>query len=144
MVRIRPQIFPHEPVENLIEDPWKVIACEADQAGCQVEFEDEDFVAGGRETLYYVRAIQEATNMINAANVRCEAVDAREALKQLPEDTQQIFSLHFDQGMTHPEIVVATGLPLGTIKTRLRRGLIEVRNILAKADSQPQPAAPNS
>lgn len=72
VVRIRPQISPDEPVENLVEDPWKVIDCKADQAGCQLEFEDEDFVAGGRETLYYVRAIQEASDMINAANVRCE------------------------------------------------------------------------
>ena len=84
VVRIRPQIAPDEPVENLIQDPWKVIACEADQAGCQVEFEDEDFVAGGRETLYYVRAIQEATNMINAANVRCEYSEAGDCIAVNP------------------------------------------------------------
>ena len=79
----------------------------------------------------------------SSASLRCEAEDVRAALKQLPEETQHIFSLHFDQGMTHPEIVVETGLPLGTIKTRLRRGLIDVRNILAKAESEPQPATLN-
>jgi RNA polymerase sigma-70 factor (ECF subfamily) len=56
--------------------------------------------------------------------------DVREVIKQLPEDTQQIFFFHFEQGMTHPEIAYKTGLPLGTIKTRLRRGLIEARNKL--------------
>ena len=70
-----------------------------------------------------------------SAAVRCESEDVRVALKQLPEETQQIFSLHFDEGMTHHEISEKTGLPLGTVKTRLRRGLIEVRNILRQAES---------
>ena len=72
VVRIRPQIHPGEPVGQLIEDPWKVLECDGDAAGCQVEFTDEDFVDGARETIYYVRAIQEQTEMINADNVRCE------------------------------------------------------------------------
>jgi RNA polymerase sigma factor (sigma-70 family) len=69
-----------------------------------------------------------------SAALRCESQDVRDALKQLPEETQQIFSLHFDEGMTHPEIVKKTGLPLGTVKTRLRRGLIDVRNILHRLE----------
>lgn len=70
-----------------------------------------------------------------SAAVRCESEEVRAALKQLPEETQQIFTLHFDEGMTHPEIVEKTGLPLGTVKTRLRRGLIDVRNILHRLES---------
>jgi RNA polymerase sigma-70 factor (ECF subfamily) len=31
------------------------------------------------------------------------------------------------QGMTHSEIAKATGMPLGTVKTQMRRGLIQVR-----------------
>lgn len=72
VVRITPQITADEPVDQLIEDPWRVFSCDGDPAGCQVEFEDEEFTSGAREVLYYVRAIQEETQMINAANVRCE------------------------------------------------------------------------
>lgn len=71
-----------------------------------------------------------------SAALRCENNDVREALEHLPEETRRIFALHFDQGMTHPEIVAETGLPLGTVKTRLRRGLIEVRNILTRLESK--------
>lgn len=67
-------------------------------------------------------------------SLSCESQDVRNALKQLPDETQQIFSLHFDEGMTHPEIAERTGLPLGSVKTRLRRGLIEVRNILRRLE----------
>ncbi|GAB5558837.1 MAG: hypothetical protein SynsKO_04840 [Synoicihabitans sp.] len=52
------------------------------------------------------------------------------ALKKLPEDVRDLFTLHFQKGLTHAEIAEQTGLPLGTIKTRLRRGLIEMRAAL--------------
>lgn len=66
--------------------------------------------------------------------VSCEREDVREALKKLPDETRLLFTLHFEEGMTHPEIVEKTGLPLGTVKTRLRRGLIELRNLLRPTD----------
>lgn len=77
----------------------------------------------------------------SSASLRCDSSDVRAALKELPEETQKIFSLHFDEGMTHPEIVEKTGLPLGTVKTRLRRGLINLRNRLSRLDN-PQPFSP--
>ena len=75
----------------------------------------------------------------SSAALRCQNEDVRSALKELPEETQHIFSLHFDKGMTHPEIVEQTGLPLGTVKTRLRRGLIDLRNTLRRLDNGQPP-----
>ena len=72
VVRIRPQTRPGEPVESLVDDPFLVLPCPASQEGCTAEFEDPDFVASGRDALYYVRAIQEATPAVNAGNLRCE------------------------------------------------------------------------
>ena len=78
-------------------------------------------------------SLPHATDEPNAA-VRCEREDVRTALATLPEQTQTLFALHFDEGMTHPEIADKTGLPLGTVKTQLRRGLIEVRNTLRRLE----------
>jgi hypothetical protein len=71
VVRIRPQERPGEPVRPLIEDTWRRFDCPADPAGCEVEFDDPDFVAGTRESIYYVRAVQEPTMAVNAGGLRC-------------------------------------------------------------------------
>ena len=70
-------------------------------------------------------------------NTRVDAENLQGALSKLPDESRELFKLHFSGGLTHAEIADKTGLPLGTIKTRLRRGLIEMRNILRPSQTQP-------
>jgi len=84
VIRIRPQIARHEPVIDLIEDPWRVLHCEADTSGCLVEFEDPEYPAAGRDTLYYVRAIQEPSPTVNGAQLRCEYDDTDKCISVSP------------------------------------------------------------
>jgi RNA polymerase sigma-70 factor (ECF subfamily) len=39
--------------------------------------------------------------------------------------------LAYDQGLSHPEIVELTGLPLGTVKSHITRAAKRLREILA-------------
>jgi RNA polymerase sigma factor (sigma-70 family) len=55
---------------------------------------------------------------------------ATEAISQLPPDQQRVLRLSIVQGLTHDEIARATGMPLGTVKTNIRRGLARVRDRL--------------
>jgi hypothetical protein len=84
IVRIRPQAFPGEPVERLIEDPWLHFDCAPDPAGCSVQFEDLEFPGSARDTLYYARAIQEETPAINGRNLRSELDANGNAVKTSP------------------------------------------------------------
>jgi hypothetical protein len=71
IVRIRPQVAADEPIAPLIEDPWRVFRC-SDPAGCAVEFDDPEYRRGGRDVLYYVRAIEEPSPTVNGGNLRCD------------------------------------------------------------------------
>ncbi|MEM7262133.1 MAG: sigma-70 family RNA polymerase sigma factor [Planctomycetota bacterium] len=52
-------------------------------------------------------------------------------LTSLKPEQQRILELSVYEGMSHSEISEELGLPLGTVKTHLRRGLIEVRRRVA-------------
>jgi RNA polymerase sigma-70 factor (ECF subfamily) len=52
------------------------------------------------------------------------------ALNELPEGQGRALQLAFFRGWTHEEIARVAGEPLGTVKARIRRGLLSLRGIL--------------
>lgn len=52
------------------------------------------------------------------------------ALNRLPEEQAHAVQLAFLRGWTHEEIARGVGEPLGTIKARIRRGLLALRKIM--------------
>ena len=59
-----------------------------------------------------------------------EAGEAAEALRTLRPEQQQVLQLSIVQGLSHQEIADATGMPLGTVKTHARRGILQARQYL--------------
>ena len=64
-----------------------------------------------------------------------EAEQAAEALRQLKPEQQQVLQLSIVQGLSHQEIADSTGIPLGTVKTHARRGILRAREILGLTGS---------
>lgn len=62
-----------------------------------------------------------------------DAKSAAEALKQLSVDQQRVLRLSLVDGKSHEQISKATGMPLGTVKTHARRGMIKLREIMSDA-----------
>jgi hypothetical protein len=48
-----------------------VHACPPGGDGCQVSFSDPEFASAGRDAVYYVRAIEEASPTVNGGGLRC-------------------------------------------------------------------------
>lgn len=58
-------------------------------------------------------------------------------VKTLPTETQRVFRLHFERGLTQQEIADYTEIPLGSVKSLLRRGLLEIRSLLIRNPNNP-------
>jgi len=61
-----------------------------------------------------------------------EAAVVRQALKGLPQEQREAITLAFFGGRTHSEIAESLKAPLGTVKARIRRGLLQLRENLQK------------
>jgi len=65
-----------------------------------------------------------------------EAKEAAAAMKNLRPEQRQVLYLSIVQGLSHQEIADATGMPLGTVKTHARRGILQAREALGLGDIQ--------
>lgn len=69
--------------------------------------------------------------------INAEVAVAVRALESLKTEQAEVIKMSVYKGLTHREIAEITGKPLGTVKTLIRRGLMQVREILA---DNPNPA----
>ncbi len=67
------------------------------------------------------------------AELTDDAAEAIRMLSELPDDQQEAIKLAVYSGLTHNQIAEKMNLPLGTIKTHIRRGLVKVREKLNQA-----------
>jgi RNA polymerase sigma-70 factor (ECF subfamily) len=74
-------------------------------------------VAGGQDPEHAVIS-KEASSKVRAA------------FEALPESLRTLVELAYFQGLTHSEIAGQTGVPLGTVKTRLRTAVASLRLVL--------------
>ena len=63
---------------------------------------------------------------ISAEDVR----EVRGALAELPDVQRSLVELAYYEGLTHSEIATKTGVPLGTVKTRIRTAMATLRGVL--------------
>jgi len=66
----------------------------------------------------------------DTALAHIDAAQVRAALGNLPPEQREPIELGFFGGVTQEQIARQTGLPLGTVKTRMRTGLRKLRNAL--------------
>lgn len=78
-------------------------------------------------------AVPEDDALEDVALANIDAAHVRAALASLPDDQRGPIEMGFFGGATHQEIARRTGVPLGTIKTRIRTGLRRLRSALDEA-----------
>jgi RNA polymerase sigma-70 factor (ECF subfamily) len=139
-------------VQEVFTEVWKkaaafdpTVASEATFIGLITRRRSIDFLRRqGRQPGFEPLAAAELIPSPGAqtSSITCDPETVKSSVASLPADTRELFHLFFESGFTHPEIAEKTGLPLGTVKTRLRRGLITLRDQLRRVGlSNIQPAS---
>ncbi|MBO4451485.1 MAG: RNA polymerase sigma factor [Bacteroidaceae bacterium] len=60
----------------------------------------------------------------------------REVLRKLPEPYAMLFSLHYEEELTIPQIAQITGLPEGTVKSRLHKAMNIIKQNLKQYENR--------
>ena len=68
------------------------------------------------------------------------AAAVREAVKRLPETQREVVALSYWGGLSASEIARSSGIPLGTVKSRMRMALQRLRDEVGAADHVLRPA----
>ncbi len=75
-------------------------------------------------------SLPETDTIEDVAFAHIDATRLRAALDMLAPEQREPIELGFFSGITHEEIARRTGIPLGTVKTRIRAGLRKLRSSL--------------
>ncbi len=84
---------------------------------------------------YPTESVQtEADNPLNQAACAEQRVRIQAAISHLSAPQRMTIELSFFEGLSHVEIAEKTKLPLGTVKSHIRLGLIQLRDSLRNED----------
>ena len=72
----------------------------------------------------------ENSGMAMSSNPEVADVGLKKVLTKLNEESRKLIDLSYFQGFTHEEIAKMLGIPLGTVKTRIRTAIIQLRTMI--------------
>ncbi|WOD41239.1 sigma-70 family RNA polymerase sigma factor [Nodosilinea sp. E11] len=92
-------------------------------------------VSSGRATiLQRFQRISEASSRspspVDHASLQEQRQHLRAALDQIPAAEREVLEIAYFQGLSQAEISAQLGIPLGTVKSRCRQGLLRLRDLL--------------
>ncbi len=67
---------------------------------------------------------------VEQASIGERSQRVREALQTLPDNQRSLLSLAYYEGFSQSEIARHTNIPLGTVKSRMRQGLLKLKTVL--------------
>ena len=70
------------------------------------------------------------SNVLISANPAVSDVGLQKVLTTLNEEYRKLIDLSYFQGFTHEEIAKMLGIPLGTVKTRIRTAISQLRKMI--------------
>jgi RNA polymerase sigma-70 factor, ECF subfamily len=71
-----------------------------------------------------------APTLLEQASLEEQQQSVREAMTLLTENQRRVLEMNYHRGLSHSEIAQQIDMPLGTVKSNARQGLLKLRQIL--------------
>lgn len=82
------------------------------------------------DSAFGVQSDDDASARVMASDLIAQGNDLKKALQSLPEEQRDLLMRSFFDNKTHSEIAKDTGIPLGTVKSRIRLALERLRGTI--------------
>ena len=70
-----------------------------------------------------------ANQHIKSAMLKTDGIDISKMVNKIKPELKQLIDLHYFKGYTHQEITALTEIPLGTVKTKMRMAMEELKKV---------------
>lgn len=80
-----------------------------------------------REISYGAELQAEKETQVSSAELEADWIKVSQALKNLPAEVRVLIELAYFEGFSQSQIAEKVGLPLGTVKTRIRQGMLKLK-----------------
>ncbi len=66
---------------------------------------------------------------LNSNTIKTDTIGVGNLVSKIKPDLKELIDLHYYKGFTHQEITEITNLPLGTVKTKIRTAMTELKSV---------------
>jgi RNA polymerase sigma-70 factor (ECF subfamily) len=68
----------------------------------------------------------------NTTNINIDKIGVQNIIEKIKPEHKEIIIQHYFKGYTHQEISTMSEMPLGSVKTKIRNAMIEIKNLVGK------------
>ena len=79
----------------------------------------------------------QAPSVLEQVTARLDREQLHALVARLPAEQRRTIAMAYFEGLSHSEIADATGIPLGTVKSRVRLGMQRLRDLILEAGVAP-------
>lgn len=69
---------------------------------------------------------------LTASSLKINTIGVTKLVDSIKPELKQLIDLHYYKGFTHQEIAEITSMPLGTVKTKIRSAMTELKKVFGK------------
>ncbi len=78
----------------------------------------------------------EGSNPLHVTVAKQRSTMIQQFLNKIPDEQRSVLTAAYFEGFSQSEIADQTGLPLGTVKSRMRQGLLKLKEMLSGKEDQ--------